>query len=262
MIRLNKQANAWEHNSKELNRLGINYEGKAVLAFGADLYFPFAYDINVTVFYQKKDGETVYLQKTLANGTPYPNKNYRSAQVRLGRKKTRNFIPLVFENLNELSKIQRVTVIWDFPNVEFIITDYFISFDPPAQKGIYAIKTRDVPFFSVTANNEHYEKMSKIVVNDEGLIETYNGSVYDDVVFAVVCNNQIAVIDEFHSSRNDLDMDSLFQFKEENSPILQCVIEQIGYNLRHNKDQEPLSEPISITYYRKTARLNDESFMI
>jgi hypothetical protein len=67
MQTLYEQDNAWEFNDKELQRLGIDYQGKVILAVRADLWFPYS-SANVTVsvaYYLKGDSTPHYSNSSI-----------------------------------------------------------------------------------------------------------------------------------------------------------------------------------------------------
>lgn len=256
MKQLWTQDNAWKFNDKELKRLEIDYEGKGILALSAELWFPYSNDIGVSICYRLKDGEAVFLDKLII-GTPYPNKNIRSVQIRIGRKKTRTFIPIIFDSLDELYQVESVEIIWNIPGVEFVIAEYPIKFKESAQKGIYALKTRDAPAFVIA--NENYEDQQTPFINSDDHIEVHDGSIYDDIVFFLMHSDILETIAEFHSPDSTFDAEKFVNFDGDLPPVLHCAFKQLVYEMEN--DKELSSSKMPITYYRMNAELNDEGII-
>ncbi len=258
MRQLDTQSDAWKFNDKEFKRLAIDYESKGTLALSAELWFPYSGDISVSVCYRLKGGEAVFLDKLIV-GTPYPNKNIRSVQKRLGRKKTTNFIPIIFDSLNELYQVESVEVIWNIRGIEFVIAEYPIKFKVSNQKGIYVLQTRDIPACVIA--NENNEDFQQPFINADGHIEVHDGSVYDDICFFSINKDKLKTIAELHSSKSTFDIEEII-----NSELILCC-SLLACEMGNNKELFSTETLITysetlITYYRMSAELNDEGIII
>jgi len=252
MQTLYEQDNAWEFNDKELQRLGIDYQGKAILAVRADLWFPYS-SANVTVsvaYYLKGDSTPHYIRKISA-GKPYPNKGILSAVQRIGRKKTKEFIPIVFDNLKELKQVKKVEIFWtvigdettDF--AEYILAEYPVTFAEPEQKFIYGLHSyeiipNDIIKKSMDKDSSLEEMIQQSFSEKNGKIINSNGSEYDDVCFYLFDNERLYKIKEMH-------------YESKNLPLLKNLL-AIAYS---GMKQEKINAGL-ISYYRTSTKLNDK----
>lgn len=204
MRELCRQDNAWTFNDTEMKRLNINYEGKGVLALRADLWFPYSDNVknvsDISIAYYTKGNSNPFFLKKILVGRPYPNKGIVSAVTRVGRKQTKEFIPIVFDSLDELYKVERIEIIWNLNNSEFVVVNYPISFAESKQKGVYCLQTYDVPC-SVIAQNEDEFKI------EDGKIVSEHSSLYDDVCFFDIENDKVEIIGEVHTPESKFDIE-------------------------------------------------------
>lgn len=238
MYILDKQDNAFEFNDKELKRLDINYENKAILALSARLYFPYTNDVTASITCHFKDDSQPLIINPVV-GTPFPNNYVRVAQIRIGRKKTTSFIPIVFDSLDELYRVNRIEIVWSIKDIEFIIVEYPVKFQKKAQKGVYGLSSYDSP---ISVMLKEYKEAKFKHEND--VIVSDNDSVYDDVCCFLARNNAVKTTFQLHSNKSTLETDQLV------THIVNSVL------------KSRLHDVIAISYYRTNVELNDECIVV
>ena len=161
MIKLTKENNAYNFYTNEMTRLDlINqllYGSACAILLRATVKSPDMADTKVFVSYYTKDN--IAHQINVTSGMPFPNKSLVSPIMRIGRKKTRKWIPIIFNDYAELSKVERLQIIWYIPSMNHVvIVNYRIGFKDPVQKGLYPIWT----FEDLNYDLDYDETISKI----------------------------------------------------------------------------------------------------
>lgn len=162
MIKLTKENNAYNFYTNELARLDLVdqllYGSACAILLRATIKSPDMTDTKVFVSYYTKGDNTAH-QINVTSGTPFPNKSLTSPVMRIGRKKTRKWIPIVFDSYAELSKIERLQITWYIPSMNHaVIINYHMRFKDPVQKGLYPVWT----FEDLNYNLDYDETISKI----------------------------------------------------------------------------------------------------
>lgn len=221
MRELSIQENAWKFNDREMKRLGIEYEGKGVLALRADLMYPpqkYGTESVRIYYYKKGESKPVYLEN-IENDRHFPNKNVLSAVMSVGGKQTKSFIPVVFDDISELYSIERIVVEWELYRktpqeiFEYVIADHYVSFAKSEQKGVYGLCTYDMPFSELL--HALHETREEIPIVPEGGKILFDDvfSVYDDIcVLDTVANDEgeaVSTVLDYHAKGSDFDLDAL-----------------------------------------------------
>lgn len=134
----------------EYDRLGIDYKNKISLNMCVDVWAPKGLMTSTDVVLYH-DNEVLHKIEEHHTHRPYPNKDVVNTAIRFGRKSTKRFIPLFFDNLNELRKINKIVIIhrvW-YPESsvnEYCVVSYNVKFADKVQSGYYAFRSYDFPF--------------------------------------------------------------------------------------------------------------------
>ncbi len=235
-----------KHYKNKFEYLGIDYPDKAILNIRADLWFPANAEINGTVrYYLKGETEPITVSNTFVE-RPYPNKNIASISKRFGRRKAKKGIPLVFDSVDELFRIEHIEVIWDIKDFgEKVVADYPVSFEEPQQDCIYSLWTYEKTVLSIGG------KKSDLTVVDNRLESNSNMSVYDDFYFIALNNDSVVTIEELHKPDSNFRID--FETFE-NLPI------SIVNTILHKNIEKSISgddSPEAIYFYHAELLLND-----
>lgn len=194
------------HYKSSFEHLGIDCQGKAILNIRADLWFPQNCEINGMILYYLKGETEPFTVKNTFVDRPYPNKNIVSISKRFGRRKTKKGIPLVFDSINELHRIERIEIIWDIMGTnEKVIAHYPIRFENQQQDGIYSLWSYETTVLSSGADK------SGLKIIDGRLENEPNMSVYDDFYFLALHDGSISIVEELHrpDSKFRVDFDNL-----------------------------------------------------
>lgn len=235
-----------KHYKNSFEYLGINYCGKAILNIRADLWFPLNAEINGTILYYLKGvSEPVKVEKTFVDRI-YPNKKIVSISKRFGRKKSKKGIPLVFDSIEELCKIERIEIIWEIETFsEKVIVDYPVKFEQPRQDCIYSLWTYDKTILSI-----EYKK-SDLSIVDGKLESNSTMSVYDDFYFIAPYDDLIVVIEELHKPDSSYKIDF---GKIENMPV--SIVNTILQN-KVKKEYSKTDNTEAVYFYHSELLLND-----
>lgn len=145
MRALIRQSNASELNSIELDRLGIDYEGKGVLAFKAFLLAqdvhaePGRYKADIRVYSGGSDEPAEVDRVTVR--APFKNKSVLAACREFGQRTSMQYAPIIFDSVKQLRRVSRIELIWTLPDGTYKIVEHDVSFLEPLQKGIYGLWT-------------------------------------------------------------------------------------------------------------------------
>lgn len=100
MYHIHEQHNASDFNNRELQRLGLL--GKPyILGLRFRLSIPFQADVSSNLYIQRKGEEFPTLVKSDVK-TPYPNKSVHALYNKVGRKQSKEFLPIPFDSFEEL----------------------------------------------------------------------------------------------------------------------------------------------------------------
>ena len=262
MQKLYEQDNAWKFNDRELQRLGIEYQGKAVLAVRADLWFPYSsanVTVTVSVAYYLKDNTTPYYIKKISAGKPYPNKGILSAVQHIGRKKTKEFIPVVFDSFEELKQVEKVEILWTVIGnetnyfAEYILAEYPVTFAEPEQKNVYGLHSydiipNDIIKKALDRDSGLEEIIQKSFSQKDGKIVSSIGSVYDNACFFLLDDDCMYTITELHSETSNL-------------LLIQNLLANLLAVAFFGTKQEGINTAL-ISYYRTCTELNDRGIVI
>lgn len=229
--------------------VNIDCSGKAVLNIRADLWMPVDVPIDGTIRYYLKDtSQPVNIEKTITT-RPYPNKNIISISKRFGKRKAQKGIPLVFDSLDELRKIERIEIIWEIKAFdETVITDYSVRFEDSQQDCIYSLWTYDD---TIISNNRNKSSLTIRRVFDGRLESAFTRSIYDDFYFLTLCNDKLTVIEELHKpdSRFCIAFDNL---AKQHMSIFNASLRNIAKNMCSD-----VKHIESVYFYHADLLLND-----
>lgn len=190
MRELTRQDNAWEFNIRELNHLGIQPDGKVILALRVNLFDRYGIsedlcEVSVNIF--SKNAERLAAADKLVLKRPYPNKNVIAVCKKIGRKTSRKYIPIFFDSFEQFSQAEKIEIIWKIPasadqaaNIDqYVIIDYFITAEKPVQKGIYGLWTYEDLDFAEKGTNSVYDDFAVLRLTDDGLETVIADGTFD-----------------------------------------------------------------------------------
>lgn len=238
-----------KHYKSRFEHLNIDCSGKAVLVIRADLWMPADVSVYATIQYYLKDtSQPVNIGQMIAD-RPYPNKNIISISKRFGRRKTQKGIPLVFDSLDELRKIERIEIVWEIKDFdETVIIDYPVSFENPRQDCIYTLWSYDD---TIVSNNKNKSSLTIKRVFDGKLENAFTQSIYDDFYFLTLCNDKLTIIEELHNPNSQfrINFDSL---ETQPAPIVNAGLRNVAKNICSTANHVE-----SVYFYHADLSLND-----
>lgn len=168
--------------NNELNKAYPNTDlkGKYILWIAPDLLFKYEnYGIDCEIKVLKENNEEIQIPHKMTIRTPYPNKTWKVAGLKIGNKKTFG-IPLVFNSIEELMKVNKIIIKWDgyyptylFNHPNLTVTQiniiYNVKIKPCDTNNLYhySLHTRDCVFGDIEKEQaKHY--MNKYSINIMG----------------------------------------------------------------------------------------------
>lgn len=188
------------HYKRLYEHIGLDYKGQAVLHILADLWCPYEADnITATISCYLKGQDTPLVVDKTFTERPYPNKKVVTISKRFGRKKTQEGIPVVFDSIEELLKVERVEIIWQIDTFqhEYVIADYPIQFAPPTQSNIYSLNT-----YERTPLSDERKKDNLIAANGR-LENTSSVKTYYDDFYYIVVRKRTPILSADENSNSD-----------------------------------------------------------
>lgn len=190
MRELTRQDNAWEFNVRELNRLGIEYEGKIVLALRVNLFDHGTIseklcNVSINIFFKSAE-QPIAVEKLVVN-RPYPNDYVMAINKKIGRKTSKKYIPIIFDSFEQFSQVEKIEIIWKIPasadmlaNIDqYVIIDYFITAEKPVQKGIYGLWTYEDSDFVEKGTDSVYDDFAVLRLTYDGLETVIADGAFD-----------------------------------------------------------------------------------
>ena len=260
MYKIDEQNNASEFNRKELERLGL-LEVPYILGLKMRIPLPFRAEVSSNLYIQRKGEEFPSLVKSDVK-TPYPNKSIHVLYNKVGRKQSKDFLPIPFDSFEELQEIERVMALWtiktnvkDGEITEYVLQDNVITgFEKKEQAGTYGIGCYDKPYLTMfcRANgSEGFLDKSLSIKDGKVHSDILLGSDYDDAYFFFLEDDTLETITEYHAENSD------FQLNIENDFIWGVM----GFQSLKRDMMNKTSQTDIVSYYRSVIVPNDRGIL-
>lgn len=260
MYHIHEQHNASDFNNRELQRLGLL--GKPyILGLRFHLSIPFQADVSSNLYIQRKGEEFPTLVKSDVK-TPYPNKSVHALYNKVGRKQSKEFLPIPFDSFEELQGIERVMALWtietkvkDGEITEYVLQDNVITgFENKEQAGTYGMCCYDEPYLTMfcRANGSEGFLDKRLSIKDDKVhSDILLGSDYDDACFFFLKDDTLETITEYHAENSD------FQLNIENDFIWGVM----GFQSLKRDMMNKTTQKDIVSYYRSVITLNDRGII-
>ena len=176
---------------KEMSKICTNWKDKVLLVLKSELYYPYIRDeinANIQIYSKYKYFESQKIEVI----TPYPNKNVFKIVSIKGRKVCKEGVVFVFDNIEELKKINSLKITWTVKHPEQnekkilasaltrVVVNYKLSFDDIDENNkVFSIYTNDFPLnylFSAKCEDKLrdtiFEEYDKIIQTKSNMLET------------------------------------------------------------------------------------------
>lgn len=266
---LNKDTNYYPYDKvlSEISRLNIDASGKCVLALNFKMYFPYSSMITGSIALKYKDKEGIVWVDDVIVSNPYPNKATKVMAKNIGRKKAKWFIPLVFDNYNEIQNIESIFAVWKMCGTTIKYKEYAVlEFDikdviKPIKDGIYCIMSYENTLNYINDNVD-------ITVTSEDYINITDdkSDVYDDfMILGLNEHSKAELLFDIHTQRS-IEFDNIQSEWSKNGRkdvlrAIEVASEPIMKREHNNRDDFKTSVDMNetlISFYRNIITLKDD----